>query len=58
MKRKPVVILPLASALGALAGSAMVPAEAKSPPSTDPSVASEAAADEEWSKGQHLRFDR
>ena len=36
MKRKPVVILPLASALGALAGSAMVPAEAKSITSTDP----------------------
>jgi hypothetical protein len=44
MKRKPVVILPLASALGALAGNAMVPAEAKSPPTTDPSFASEAAA--------------
>jgi len=44
MKRKPVVILPLASALGALAGSAMVPAEAKSIASADPAVTSEAAA--------------
>jgi hypothetical protein len=44
MKRKPVVILPLASALGALAGSAMAPAEAKSPPPADPAFTSEAAA--------------
>ena len=43
MKRKPVVILPLASALGALAGSAMTPAEAKSPPPADAALTSEAA---------------
>jgi hypothetical protein len=44
MKRKPIVILPLASALGALAGSTMVPAEAKSIVSADPVATSEAAA--------------
>ncbi len=43
MKYKPVVILPLASALGTLAGSAMVAAEAK-PASTDAAVKSQAAA--------------
>jgi hypothetical protein len=40
MKRKPTVIVPLASALGALAGSATVPAEAAIP-STDSAVTSE-----------------
>jgi hypothetical protein len=50
MRRKPVVILPLASALGALAGSAMVPAEAKAPPSTDPVVTSEAAVSKSGQK--------
>lgn len=44
MKRKQVVILPLASALGALAGSVIVPAEAKSVASADPVATSEAAA--------------
>jgi hypothetical protein len=44
MKRKPVVILPLASALGALAGSVIVATEAQSAPSNDPMVTSEATA--------------
>ena len=44
MKRRPTVILPLASALGALAGSAMVAAEAKSVPTGDATANSEAAA--------------
>jgi hypothetical protein len=38
MRRKPVVILPLASALGALAGSAIVATDAQSAPSNDPRV--------------------
>ena len=44
MKRKPVVILPLASALGALAGSALVATDAQSAPSNDPVVTSETVA--------------
>ena len=50
MKRKPVVILPLASALGALAGSAVVAAEGKSVPSADLDVTSEAAAPQSGQK--------
>jgi hypothetical protein len=44
MRRKPTVILPLASALGALAGGAMVAAEAKPVPAGDAAVNSQAAA--------------
>jgi hypothetical protein len=44
MKRKQAVILPLASALGALAGSAIVPAEANSVASSDPAATAETAA--------------
>jgi hypothetical protein len=44
MKRKSTVILPLASALAALSGSSMVVAEAKSVPTGDAAVNSEAAA--------------
>jgi hypothetical protein len=44
MQRKPVVILPLATALGALAGSAIVPTDAQSAPSNAPIVTSESVA--------------
>mgnify|MGYP007135545036 CR=1 FL=1 len=54
MKRKPVAILPLASALGALAGGAMDVAEAKLAPSADTAVASEAAATQSGQKPNTL----
>jgi hypothetical protein len=44
MQRKPVVIIPLASALGALSGTAIVPTDAQSAPSNDPVVTSETVA--------------
>lgn len=42
MQRKPVVILPLATALGALAGNAVVSAEAKAVATTDSAINSQA----------------
>jgi hypothetical protein len=44
MKRKSATILPLASALGALAGSGMVADQAKSMPTTDQTVNQQSAA--------------
>lgn len=44
MQRKPVVILPLASALGALAGSSLVAAEAKPVANADMATSSQAAS--------------
>lgn len=42
MKHKSIVIMPLASTLGALGGSAMVAAEAKPGPTTDAAVNAQA----------------